>query len=59
VVAPANPVALREALAALIADPDARRRMGEAGRSRAHALYSARRMGDDLKRAYSQVLAYA
>jgi len=33
--------------------------MGEAGRSRAHALYSARRMGDDLKRAYSQVLAYA
>ena len=59
VVQPANPGALRDALTLLIADPDARRRMGQAGRSRAHALYSARRMGDDLKRAYSQVLAYA
>jgi len=48
----------QDALAALIADSDARRWMGEAGRVRAHALYSAQCMAEDLKKAYSQVLSY-
>ena len=56
VVAPGDADALREGLAELIGDPDLRRRLGEAGRRRAQALYSIRILGENLRRIYNSVL---
>jgi len=57
VVQPADADALRLALSELIAHPDLRRRMGAAGRARAEANYSARKMGENLRAIYHEVIA--
>ena len=56
VVTPADPVALRRALTELVANPDLRRRMGEAARHRARTVYSARTMAGNLRAVYEQAL---
>jgi glycosyltransferase involved in cell wall biosynthesis len=56
VVEPANPEALRHALASLIDHPELRTQYGEAGRRRAEALYSVEAMGRNLRDVYGRLL---
>ena len=53
-VPPEDPAALAEALATLIADPATRARLGEAGRARVLAHYSAARMAEGTLACYSE-----
>lgn len=55
VVPPGDPGALAAALNRLLADPDLRRRMGEAGTRRARELFSAERMVADVLDLYREV----
>jgi len=57
VVPPADPGALAAALTTLLGDPDRRQRMGEAGRRRADAEYSAEVYVARTMSAYEEVLA--
>jgi rhamnosyl/mannosyltransferase len=56
VVAPGDPLALAAAIAALLGDHDARRRMGEAARARATAEFDAGRMVERVAHVYEEVL---
>lgn len=56
-VAPGDVAALTEALGSLLADPDTRRRMGEAGRARILSEFSVDAMVEGNLRVYRQVLA--
>jgi rhamnosyl/mannosyltransferase len=56
VVPPADPPALARALNVLLANPDLRRRFGEAGRRRVAELFSLERMLDTAERTYREVL---
>lgn len=59
VVAPADAVALREALSALLlADPERLRAMGAAARERAVGLFSARQMALNYAKIYASVLGH-
>jgi D-inositol-3-phosphate glycosyltransferase len=58
-VPPADPVALACALRSLLEDPDRRRRMGDAGVSRARQRYGWPSIAAATARAYGQVLAAA
>lgn len=57
IVEPANSDAFRTALETLITNPELRQHLANGARHRAETLYSAQRMGDDLKTVYQQVLA--
>jgi glycosyltransferase involved in cell wall biosynthesis len=46
-VPPEDPAALAEAILALLADPEARRRLGEGARADAEARFGWRRVGDE------------
>jgi glycosyltransferase involved in cell wall biosynthesis len=52
-----DPVALAEAMIALLTDPERRRAMGEAGRKRVYPAFSAERLLEDIDRLYTEVLA--
>ena len=52
-----DPVALAERIAALARDPDARARMGAAGRERARTLFSTASMVDSLAALYRSLLS--
>jgi glycosyltransferase involved in cell wall biosynthesis len=54
VVPPRDPAALRSALARLLADPDLRRRLGVAGRERAHMHFSWEKVTDATLAAYAE-----
>jgi glycosyltransferase involved in cell wall biosynthesis len=56
-VEPGDTEAAAECLAALAADPELRRRLGESGRSRVRARYSVARLVDDVDRLYRALLA--
>lgn len=56
VVPPGDPRALAEALGRLLGDEAARRRMGEAGRARARANYTARAMAERVAEVYRETL---
>jgi len=56
-VPPGEPPALAEAIATLLADPELRRVMGEAGRKRVHPAYSVERLVRDIDRLYSDLVA--
>lgn len=56
VVPPADPDALAEAIRALLADADARRRMGEAARRRVEEEFTLERMAAGVERTYAEVL---
>ncbi len=58
-VPPADPAALEAALAGLLADPDLRRRQGDAGRRRYLARFTRRRMARDTAAMYETVLREA
>ena len=58
-VPPKDPPALAEAVAELLADPDLRQRYGEAGRRRYLEHFTSRRMAQDTRRVYEDVLAEA
>lgn len=47
--------AFAEALCRLLAHPGLRSRLGEAGRARAHALYSAERMGEEIEKLFAEI----
>ncbi|MBI4560759.1 MAG: glycosyltransferase, partial [Candidatus Rokubacteria bacterium] len=55
-VPPGNPGALAEAIVTLLADPERRRDMGEAGRKRVHPAFSASRLLADIDHVYSALL---
>lgn len=57
IVPPADSDALREALRRLIENPDLRRQMGEAGRVRAQTYYTSKKMGENLRQVYNDVLS--
>lgn len=57
VVPPADPAALANAVAALLADGELRRRFGEAGRRHAAASFSVARMLDLTEQAYAAALS--
>jgi len=57
VVAPRDPAALAGALGRLARDPGLRRTMGEAGRRRAHEVFSAPAMMKGVRRAYDDAIA--
>ncbi len=54
-----DPVALASAVAGLLADPELRRRQGEAGRRRYRARFTRQRMAADTAAVYEQVRAAA
>jgi glycosyltransferase involved in cell wall biosynthesis len=54
-VPPSDPVALADAVATLLADPDLARRLGEAGRKRAHEEFTWERMTDRYEEALAHV----
>ena len=56
-VPPGEPRALAEAMVTLLADPERRRDMGEAGRKRAHPAFSAERLVQDMDQLYTELLA--
>ena len=56
-VPPRDPDALAEALQKLIADPELRRRMGQAGRKKALKEFTLDRMLQETERVYKQVLS--
>jgi len=56
-VPPDDPPALAEAMVTLLADPDRRQAMGDAGRKRVHPTYSAERLLRDMDRLYTELLA--
>jgi glycosyltransferase involved in cell wall biosynthesis len=56
-VEPGSGPALAEAIDALLADPDRRRGMGEAGRERVDALFTWRRAAERTVEAYREVIA--
>jgi len=56
-VPPAAPAALADALGALLADPTARRQLGENGRRRFHARFTAERMAEATAGVYLSVLS--
>lgn len=58
-VPPHNPAALAEALETLLANPDLRRQMGDAGRQliRQYGLFSPERTADQVERVYTHWLA--
>ncbi len=56
-VPPKDPVALAEAMVALLSDPDRRQAMGDAGRKRVYPAYSAERLLLDMDRLYTELLA--
>ena len=56
-VRPGDTHAIAERLALLAADPDLRRRMGEAGRARVMERYAVGRLVDDIDRLYRDLLA--
>jgi len=58
-VRPADTHAIAERLAMLAADPDLRRRMGEAGRARVLERYAVKRLVDDVDQLYRTLLATA
>jgi len=55
VVPPGDPLALAEAVAGLLRDPDRRRRMGRAGRARVAARFDVRMMGATLDALYDEL----
>ncbi|HEU4323332.1 MAG TPA: glycosyltransferase [Roseiflexaceae bacterium] len=55
VVPPADPAALARALQVLVANPELRRRLGEAGRRRVAELFDLRRMLDTAEQIYHEV----
>jgi len=55
VVPPGDPAALAGAIGRLLADPEARRRMGEAARGRARAEFTLERMVDRVEAIYGEV----
>ncbi len=55
VVPPADPAALARALRVLVANPELRRRLGEAGRRRVAELFGLRRMLDTAEQVYREV----
>jgi glycosyltransferase involved in cell wall biosynthesis len=55
VVPPGDPLALAQAINALLADPQLRQRMGAAGRRRAAALFTRERMVAENERVYREV----
>ncbi len=57
VVPPADPAALAAAISRLLADPERRRRMGQAARARVVAEFSAELMVERVLEVYRQVLA--
>ena len=57
VVPPADPPALAAAIGRLLADPDLRQRMGQAGRARAAAEFSLERMLGHIDALYRELLA--
>jgi glycosyltransferase involved in cell wall biosynthesis len=56
-VAPGDPAALADAVAALLSDPERARRMGEAGRERFGRLFSLRRYLKEVQELYSTIEA--
>jgi glycosyltransferase involved in cell wall biosynthesis len=56
-VEPGDVDAMADRLARLAADPELRRRMGEAGRASVHERYSVERLLDDVDRLYRTLLA--
>jgi glycosyltransferase involved in cell wall biosynthesis len=56
-VRPKDPRALAEAISALLADPERRRRLGAAGRTKAHAEFGHGKMVERTVAVYQQVLA--
>jgi glycogen synthase len=56
-VPPANPEALAGALTRLLNDPDARRRMGQAGRRRVEAQFSWASVAERTERVYADAIA--
>lgn len=56
VVPPADPDALKEAIRSLLADADARHRMGEAARRRVEESFTLERMAAGVERVYAEVL---
>ena len=56
-VPPRDPDALAEALQKLIADPELRRRMGQAGRKKALKEFTLDRMLQETERVYKEVLS--
>lgn len=56
-VPPGDPEALAEAMAALLADPDRRQAMGQAGRKRVIPAFSAERLLQDMDRLYTALLS--
>jgi glycosyltransferase involved in cell wall biosynthesis len=55
-VPPGDPAALADAIESLLADPDLCRRMGEAGRLRAHQMFTLDRMVEDTEKLYYSML---
>jgi glycosyltransferase involved in cell wall biosynthesis len=55
-VAPGDTTALAEAITALLADPQRRRQMGEAGRQRMYPAFSAQRLVQDMDQLYTSLL---
>ena len=56
-VPPEDPRATAEAIAALLSDPDRRRRMGEAGRAKTESRFTWERIADITERLYRRIAA--